>query len=385
MITGPNIIKDGLVVALDASNIKSFRGEPTTNLLPLPTNFGNGRDLNSGATFTDFNTGGFNGNQFVRITRTSTPTNEWDFSFYNSSPNNPDGTLFTFSFYARSVDNSTTNIKVSNPDAEAQFFNLTADWQRFEVTFTLGVQTPGILWIRINRSNQESTIGSNYDLCMGQIEFKNYATPFVDGTRGTTVATGGGWKDLSGNGNNNDIFNGVTYSNNCLVFDGSNDYTQATNISLTSISNITISYWFKLNTWASSWSPFIDISNSGGVSILRTWVGTDRNIDIELGSNSIKPLYGLSSVDFPNNSFVYVTVCLSHPNISNNVKCYVNGVYKSQGTCLIGGDTPITLRVGRGGAAYGSGKLGFVDIYNRVLTPQEIQQNYNASKLKYNL
>jgi hypothetical protein len=33
MFTGPNTLKDGLVLHLDAANIKSFKGESTTNLL----------------------------------------------------------------------------------------------------------------------------------------------------------------------------------------------------------------------------------------------------------------------------------------------------------------------------------------------------------------
>ena len=33
----PNIIKDGLVLLMDGANVRSFRGEPTTNLLPNPT------------------------------------------------------------------------------------------------------------------------------------------------------------------------------------------------------------------------------------------------------------------------------------------------------------------------------------------------------------
>jgi len=40
---GPDIVTDGLVLALDAANIKSFRGEPTTNLLLYTRNLNGAR------------------------------------------------------------------------------------------------------------------------------------------------------------------------------------------------------------------------------------------------------------------------------------------------------------------------------------------------------
>ena len=33
-VEGPNIVKEGLVLLLDAGNARSFFGEPTTNILP---------------------------------------------------------------------------------------------------------------------------------------------------------------------------------------------------------------------------------------------------------------------------------------------------------------------------------------------------------------
>ena len=43
MYTGPNTITDGLVLSLDAANIKSFKGEPTVNLI-------NNGDFTNGVT-----------------------------------------------------------------------------------------------------------------------------------------------------------------------------------------------------------------------------------------------------------------------------------------------------------------------------------------------
>jgi len=59
-----------------------------------------------------------------------------------------------------------------------------------------------------------------------------------------------------------------------------------------------------------------------------------------------------------------------------------DGSFSASGTLL---STNTNLRLGRnqGGSAYFNGLVGEVRIYNRALTPQEIQHNYLATKWRY--
>lgn len=41
MYTGPNIVRNGLVLHFDPANIKCFRGEPTVNYVVLASTMGN--------------------------------------------------------------------------------------------------------------------------------------------------------------------------------------------------------------------------------------------------------------------------------------------------------------------------------------------------------
>ena len=60
--------------------------------------------------------------------------------------------------------------------------------------------------------------------------------------------SGTAWYDLSGNGNHFTLYNGPTYSNGALTFDGVNDYAASNNnLNFTSYSSVTIEIWLKCN------------------------------------------------------------------------------------------------------------------------------------------
>jgi hypothetical protein len=75
---------------------------------------------------------------------------------------------------------------------------------------------------------------------------------------------------------------------------------------------------------------------------------------------------------------------------SNQIKIYINGLLAAQGN-----PTPFGLNIGGGYAGLGystlfnnsyfSGDIAAVRVYNRLLTEQEIQQNYNATKTRFGL
>ena len=77
----------------------------------------------------------------------------------------------------------------------------------------------------------------------------SYITPFICGTRGSTVATGGGLIDLSGNENDGELVNGPIFDSSnlgSLEFDGIDDYIDCGNDSSIQLTTVgTIDMFFK--------------------------------------------------------------------------------------------------------------------------------------------
>ena len=78
-------------------------------------------------------------------------------------------------------------------------------------------------------------------------------------------------------------------------------------------------------------------------------------------------------------------ICLTNDN--GSATTYINGKQTYQKSLNASGWTPASnnLRFTIVGWAYFSGSLGNAHIYNRVLTPEEVQQNYNALKARIKL
>ena len=85
------------------------------------------------------------------------------------------------------------------------------------------------------------------------------------------------------------------------------------------------------------------------------------------------------------NIWYQVVGTLATYGTSNNKKLYFNGVYNVQHTtsALVGYDTA-NIRIGLYDFTW-EGKIASVKIYNRVLAPTEILQNYNSQKARFGL
>jgi hypothetical protein len=193
------------------------------------------------------------------------------------------------------------------------------------------------------------------------------------------------WTDLAGS-NNGTLVNGVGYSGDnlgSLVFDGSDDYVNCGNNSILDVgNNITANAWFYVNS-NSSYQPIVskvlsdyslgwEFANSNGfIRLTFRPSATQVNLSIGGGLLVIGNWY-MGTMTYDNTT----------------ARIYLNGV--QVGSTTSGG--PVTLNstqsltIGRRvqGNLY-DGNIAQVSIYNRALTPQEIQQNYNALKGRYNL
>jgi len=198
------------------------------------------------------------------------------------------------------------------------------------------------------------------------------------------------WTDLSGNGNNGTLVNGVGYNSangGSLTFDGVDDYsTGNTNIAL-GITNVSINCWVNIST-TSKKGAFLKIG-SGGPSGYAVGVG---NNDMDSNGNEILGLFpGVRWIDTNINygtGWKYVTLVL---NASSVPSIYVNSTLIGSYSGLTPNSPDSSYYVGRNvgdeplGARAFNGNIAQVSMYNRALTAAEIQQNFNATKSRFGL
>ena len=191
---------------------------------------------------------------------------------------------------------------------------------------------------------------------------------------GTTI-----WRDLSGNNNHGTLVNGVGYTSSnsgSLVFDGTNDKVTFGNGVISNTNGITVSVWFNTSS-ASKYQDIFDLDDSQGV-----WIVTSSGqIQAGFNTNSNYMIYNYS----PN---TWYNVILSGINNSNNL--YVNGVLRGTQTQTVKNNMVLTnARIGNvdgdRSSEYFIGMIPSVQIYNRVLSQDEITQNYNATKSRFGL
>jgi hypothetical protein len=183
--------------------------------------------------------------------------------------------------------------------------------------------------------------------------------------------------DTSGNSNHGTLYNGVGYSitstGPVLTFDGTNDYVQSLTPNLSS-TNYTVMGAARYS--GATRGRMINSSTNNW--LLGHWSNSVANYFAEGWVSAI----GAGGTD--TNWRVYV----GNGNISgDSYSFYVNNIL-SAGPNSAGAQGPNGISIGRFGGGlleYSIGEFAFVLVYNRVLTLQEISQNYNAKKSRFNL
>jgi hypothetical protein len=312
---------------------------------------------------------------------TVTPSSPVTISFYTRAANaNAVGKVIQYYIYNY----------VSTPtgtSAQSYAWNFTLGalgvWERQTFTYTPAYGTMISYWFP-----QSSGVYSWDWSCM-QVEQKSYVTNFVAGTRGSTVATGGGWADLSGRGNNGELVNGVRESSDnlgALVFDGTNDRVELGFSSTLDISaSITIEGFIYPTAYKTT-------GGYGGMLITKVasyYTELDYSGKIRAyyyGLNS--PGYHTSNSTVPLNTWTHYAVV--RDSDSSSIVFYINGSLDRTITSITGSITvqqtyPVTLGSYNGGGYEYTGRIASGKIYNRALTASEIQQNFNASRGRFGI
>ena len=194
------------------------------------------------------------------------------------------------------------------------------------------------------------------------------------GNTSSYPGTGTTWTDLSGNNNNGTLVNGPTYNSTnggSLVFNGTNQYVN-TSFSTTAGQAVTYAGWVYSTETTSTYKNFVDNDPQSMI-----WWNTSGRIEFDGATGG-----GVTTTPVYRNQWVYVA--LSKPSGSSSASYYVNGLFVgTAGAYTTLAKTPHWLN--RTGGQTWKGNCSIIQAYNRALTAEEIQQNYNATKSRFGL
>jgi len=196
-----------------------------------------------------------------------------------------------------------------------------------------------------------------------------------------------GLSDFSGRDNFATSVNGVVYSSanlGSLSFDGTNDYVQCAQSSTLNLNELTICAWVKFDSISNTDYP--TITNKETTNLSRNWwIGlasgafvfgrSVSSVDSSVSSNIIANL----------NQWYFVTAT---NDLAPTLKIYINGILNNtnslSGTLSTAG-TASWIGSYRNLIYPMDGNISQVQIYNRVLTASEIQQNFNATRSRFGI
>jgi len=204
--------------------------------------------------------------------------------------------------------------------------------------------------------------------------------------------TGTDWFDLSGNGNDATLVNGVGYSADnlgYLSFDGVDDYTESAEITPT---YFTLSCWYKATGVPARNDDFggVLVASSEQLPVQyflsHSWI--NQNVRLIVQSNSARIETGLNTI--LNN--ITHNIAATYDGV--NRKIYHNGVLVAESSWSTDPVYPtsgnVNVKIGKWGytSTYErnfNGNIYNASIYNRALTAEEVQQNFNAMRGRYGI
>ena len=341
---GPQIVRSGLVLNLDASSVTSYSAISVYKVECYSTFGGGLRSANYTVQYSDDNS-------------------TWTTAFTGVMSNNSSCGIITG-----------TNRNDSN-------YSKHRYWRYVEGGAVVGHHP------RVARIDFITKSGAVYNLVTYTTDNCADSGTYIVGTVskdfGTTT-----WRDASGNNNNVSLINGPTYNVNNkgnILFDGVDDYGSITNVSsLRPTTELTIELVIKAVTTTAGWNHLFGINPYTSLSPL---------IFLETGGQLIRALHFVDGVEYRCNTAETISTSVFKHVVftfkpGDAIRSYFNGV-ASTTTSLPNGtlsyNTSIAFLIGYSGANWPNIQYGLIRMYGRVLTSAEITQNYQATKTRFGL
>lgn len=208
--------------------------------------------------------------------------------------------------------------------------------------------------------------------------------------------TGTTWTDLSGNGNTGTLVNGPTYNSEnggSIVLDGVDDFINVSNpASLNPGSNsFTIDAWVYqkdngfngvVDARGANLHGFLCILNYTSAGFISFFLNTTNDVDQNVYVSTVATFTDVLA-------WMHVSVVVNRS--ANNITFYKNGIQQGASVAITSGGSvnPSSGYIYYVGADLGGPEaninLSTIKQYNRALSAQEVQKNYNALAPRHGL
>lgn len=196
--------------------------------------------------------------------------------------------------------------------------------------------------------------------------------------------SGTSWVDLSGNNINGTLAGGTSFNNSNsgnMSFDGIDDKVTFPNTTVSTTSGMTIEVWFKTSS-GTKYQDIFDLADAYGVWIVTNFAsaGTGKIV------TSFNTTTGYISSNYSTNQWYCVVLAGSG---TSNFQ-YVNGTLTGTASQTVASSINFnTARIGNvdgdRASEYLVGNVASLKMYNRMLSQNEVLQNYNSTKAKFGL
>ena len=198
------------------------------------------------------------------------------------------------------------------------------------------------------------------------------------------------WTDLSGNDNTGTLVNGPTYNSangGSIVFDGVDDCVSSFPTVISGVGSKTVNCWFKITTTAvrlgicgtrgtdgdgpAGWCFTVNRGGAGNLTYFHS-NGSELQVAAGIAINT------------------WYNGCATYNLSSATAILYLNGnqIGTPSTSFSAMSDSPFNGVIGSDNTVSQfpfSGNIATTQIYNRALTAQEIQQNFNATRSRFSI
>lgn len=413
----PKTVSNGLVLCYDAANIKSFRGLPATNLID---------GINYNYNNTDTATFKYQqGNEIVDIPLLGRRSVKSAYIYNDYNNNNPPtsgaccpalfkfrqgnlmpisaSTTYTYAIIYKELTGGSPNanymyrfeytsgiVKVTEGGVWDASRRISLGdgwwyaWGQFTTTATTAYLDAYLFHYEYAKNN--TVYVANASITAGTYVYPPQHMPEPSQVRGSTVATGGGVIDLARQQGNAELINTPSFSTNGIgsfSFNGTNQIIISPENSALNTQTPTVEVWIKTNSL-----------NQYGFFFEKGQVNTQYSLfqegaDIVWRQNIagvIKNIKVPSSTYLSTSAWAHIVGTYT----SGSRILYVNGIVvgsDAQAGAISSDANGISIGAyggfngGRG--YYYNGEIGMVRIYNRVLSAEEVRQNFEAIRGRY--
>jgi hypothetical protein len=267
--------------------------------------------------------------------------------------------------YTIYIDKASNGPSIYAPGNDTQLINITKG-----LGGNVSTATDALIWI--NSQSNMTVANSNYPSIVTSGLVMNLDAGFVS----SYPRTGTAWKDLSGNGNNGTLINGLSYENDSFSFDGTDDAVTIPTITLGN-GNWSVCMWVSAGSFNADYGKLL--SNNSGGPVSNALGVTSGKISYQYYLTSWNQQLGNTSLTA--GPWYFLTWVNSSPG---KMLMYVNGVVDcALFTSTTNNGGPVNS-IGRNWFSTFPGKMKSISIYQgKSLTDQEILQNYYAGLQRF--